>query len=46
MKLVYSGTVTKELVLEHDPIMGSKYELQNVVRENEIDEEQEFETES
>ena len=39
MKLVYSGTVTKELVMEHDPILGSKYELQNVVRENEIDDE-------
>jgi hypothetical protein len=38
MKLVYSGTVTKELVMEHDPILGSKYELQNVVRENEIEE--------
>jgi hypothetical protein len=46
MKLVYSGTVTKELVLEHDPILGSKYELQDVVSENEIDEEQESENES
>jgi hypothetical protein len=44
MKLVYSGTVTKELVLEHDPIMGSKYELKNVVRDNETEEEQETES--
>lgn len=40
MKLVYSGTVTKELVLEYDPILGSRYELKNIVSENDEDEDE------